>query len=127
MYTIKEVEEKFGLPASTLRYYEKEGILPKINRNDGGRRQYTEEELEWLQLVIALRNTGMSMEDIKAYILLIKQGDETLENRRAMLLEHKKAIEEKMEQTLIHLEKINRKLAIYDVMVLKKSPMDILI
>lgn len=127
MYTIKEVENKYGLPASTLRFYEKEGILPQIQRTDGGRRQYSEEELDWLQLVIALKDTGMSMDEIKRYVELVKQGDSTLEKRRSFLLSHKKTVEKKMNQTLSHLEKINRKMAIYDVMVRGKNDKDFLI
>lgn len=127
MYSIKEVERMYGLPSSTLRYYEKEGILPKIHRDSGGRRKYTEEQLEWLQLIIALRDTGMSMAEIRRYVELVMQGDETLEIRRSVLLFHKEAVEKKMEQTLKHLEKINRKMAIYDVMVRGKNPKDFLI
>jgi DNA-binding transcriptional MerR regulator len=127
MYTIKEVETKYGLPASTLRFYEKEGILPKIQRTDGGRRQYSEEELDWLQLVIALKDTGMSMDEIKQYVELVKQGDATLEKRRSFLLAHKEKVERKMSLTLMHLEKINRKMAIYDVLVRGKNPKDFLI
>lgn len=116
MFTIKEVQEKFGLPASTLRFYEKEGILPPIGRDSGGRRLYSEPELEWLQLVVALRDTGMTMDHIKNYVQLVKQGDETLHQRRLILLEHKRDVERKMNQTLEHLEKINRKMAIYDLL-----------
>ncbi len=116
MFSIKEVEEKFGLPASTLRFYEKEGILPPVGRDAGGRRLYTQPELEWLQLIVALRDTGMTMERIKDYVELVKTGDETLEQRRAILLDHKRDVEKKMNQTLEHLEKINRKMAVYDLL-----------
>ncbi|WP_035054263.1 MerR family transcriptional regulator [Carnobacterium pleistocenium] len=117
MYTIKEIENKYGLPASTLRFYEKEGILPQIQRNDSGQRRYSDKELQWLQLVIALKETGMSIEEIKRYVELLKQGDSTLDKRKDFLMEHKKTVEQKMNQTLIHLEKINRKMAVYDVIV----------
>lgn len=116
MFTIKEVQEKFGLPASTLRFYEKEGILPPIGRDSGGRRSYSEPELEWLQLVVALRDTGMTMDHVKNYVELVKQGDATLHERRQILLEHKQDVERKMNQTLEHLEKINRKMAVYDLL-----------
>lgn len=117
MYTIKEIENKYGLPASTLRFYEKEGILPQIQRNDSGQRRYSDKELQWLQLVIALKETGMSIKEIKRYVELLKQGDSTLDKRKNFLMEHKKTVEQKMNQTLIHLEKINRKMAVYDVIV----------
>ena len=127
MYTMSEVEKVTGLAASTLRYYEKEGILPNITRDDNKRRLYTEQELKWIQLVIALRNIGMPMEILREYIRLLAQGDCTLCQRRELLLEHKKRIEEEMALTLDHLEKINTKIAIYDLMAFGKRTEDILI
>mgnify|MGYP000846235965 FL=1 len=117
MYSINEVEKMFGLPASTLRFYEKKGLLPQINRDTGGRRKYTQPELEWLQLVIALRNTGMTIDEIKAYVVLIQDESITLEERRAFLFAHKQSVEAKMAQMFSNLEKINRKVAIYDAMI----------
>jgi DNA-binding transcriptional MerR regulator len=107
MYTIKQVEEMYGLPASTLRFYEKEGIIPKISRDDGGRRKYTEKELESLQLVIALRDTGMLMGDIKLNVGMVKRGYISLEQRRNMLLSHIEDVEKNLQQILFHLEKMN--------------------
>jgi len=117
MYSINEVEKMFGLPASTLRFYEKKGLLPQINRDTGGRRKYTQPELEWLQLVIALRNTGMTIDEIKAYVVLIQDDSVSLEERRAFLFAHKQSVEAKMAQMFSNLEKINRKVAIYDAMI----------
>ncbi|KOP29313.1 MerR family transcriptional regulator [Exiguobacterium sp. BMC-KP] len=117
MYSINEVEKMFGLPASTLRFYEKKGLLPQINRDTGGRRKYTQPELEWLQLVIALRNTGMTIDEIKAYVVLIQDESVSLEERRAFLFAHKQSVEAKMAQMFSNLEKINRKVAIYDAMI----------
>jgi len=117
MYSINEVEKMFGLPASTLRFYEKKGLLPQINRDTGGRRKYTQPELEGLQLVIALRNTGMTIDEIKAYVVLIQDESVSLEERRAFLFAHKQSVEAKMAQMFSNLEKINRKVAIYDAMI----------
>jgi len=127
LYTINEVKKIYDISASTLRFYEKEGILPKINRDSSGRRVYEEKELEWLQLIIALKDTGMTLETIKAYIEMANEGDKTLEERRRILLEHKQSVEKKLTLTLEHLEKINRKITVYDVLVLKKSPKDLFI
>lgn len=121
MYSINEVEKMFGLPASTLRYYEKKGLLPQINRDIGGRRKYTQKELEWLQLVIALRNTGMTIDEIRAYVVLIQDESVSLEERRAFLYAHKQSVEAKMAQMFKNLEKINRKVAIYDAMIHEKD------
>lgn len=121
MYSISEVEKISGIPASTLRYYEQEGILPKINRDAGGRRQFSEEELEWVELVIALKDTGMSIDEIKSYMDLIMQGDETLIQRRDFLAEHKNKVEQTLAKTQFHLEKIIRKMAIYEIVMSKKK------
>ncbi|MCM3186977.1 MerR family transcriptional regulator [Priestia megaterium] len=102
MYSINEVEKMYGLKASTLRFYEKEGILPKINRDSGGRRKYTEQELDWIQLVLALRSTGMTIGELKEYMDLIRKGHETLEERREMLLKYKANVETRMAETFTH-------------------------
>lgn len=127
MYSIRDIEKITGLTASTLRYYEKEGILPTIERDNINRRRYSDDELEWIKLVIALRDTGMSMEMIKEYIQLLYNGDDTLNKRRELLLEHKKKVEKEISLTLAHLEKINRKIAIYELLVSGKTKDDILI
>lgn len=121
MYTISEIEKITGIRASTLRYYEQEGILPHVDRNAIGRREYSDEVLEWLELVIALKDTGMTIEDIKQYTELIRQGDDSLDARRSFLLEHKAKVELAVAQTQFHLEKIIRKIALYDVLMYKKS------
>lgn len=127
MYSINEIEKMYGIPASTLRYYEKKGLLPKINRDEGGRRKYTDQELERLQLVLALRNTGMSIDEIKNFVVLIKIGDDTLEERLNILLRQKDIIEKDMAQKFRYLEKINKKMAIYEARILKKNGGDIFI
>ena len=127
MYTINEVAKMYEIPSSTLRFYEKEGILPHIDRNSSGRRIYKEEELERLQLVIALKDTGMSLDTIKEYFDMANKGEETLDQRRTLLLEHKQSVEKQLALTIKHLEKINRKITIYDLKELKKNPNDLMV
>lgn len=117
MYTITEVGKLTGLPASTLRYYEEEGILPQVDRNDIGRRVYSEEVLAWLELVLALKNTGMSIERIKSYTAMITEGDDRLIDRRELLVLHKQEVEQTLAKTQMNLEKIIRKIAVYDVLM----------
>jgi DNA-binding transcriptional MerR regulator len=121
MYNINEIVKITGIPASTLRYYEQEGILPEVSRNSNGRREYNEKVLEWLELVVALKDTGMSIEEIKAYTKLILDGDETLEARRSFLSQHKNNVEKSLAKTQYHLEKVIRKIAVYDVLIYKKK------
>lgn len=121
MYSITEIGKITGLPASTLRYYEQVGILPHVDRNDGGRRVYPEAVLEWLELVIALKDTGMSIEDIRTYTAMILEGDDTLQDRRKLLVQHKHDVEMSIAKTQVYLEKIIRKVAVYDVLMHQKT------
>lgn len=90
MYSIKEVEIRSGLPASTLRYYEKEGILPDVGRDEGGRRVYTEKQMDWIRFLMAMKDTGMTIEEIKAYLELNVKGEATIQERRDFLVAHKR-------------------------------------
>ncbi len=99
--TIKEVCEKAGITADTLRYYEKAGVIPNVARSCGGTRCYSEEDLQWIQTAVCLRNAGMSVVAIAQYVNLFKQGEETVEERlnllqseRDRILEQKKQLEE---------------------------------
>ena len=67
-YTIGEVSKKFNIPTSTLRYYEKEGLLPFIERDKNGIRKFKEENFEWIHTIECLKNTGIPIKDIKNFI-----------------------------------------------------------
>lgn len=121
MYSIREVQIKSGLPASTLRYYEKEGILPEVGRDEGGRRVYTEKQIDWLRFIMAMKDTGMTIEEIKVYLELNLEGENTIQERRDFLVAHKKKVEEHMAQTQHNLEKIIQKIAFYDHVVMGKG------
>lgn len=121
MYSISEMQDMLGINASTLRYYEKEGILPEIGRNEAGRRVYTEEHLEGLKFIICLKETGMSIEDIKNYMQLAIQGDTTIVERREVLLNHGKKVEQGLAQIQSNMERIIRKIGFYDALVWQKE------
>ncbi|OAS16720.1 MerR family transcriptional regulator [Paenibacillus oryzisoli] len=90
--SISEAAAKFHIPESTLRYYEKKGLLPLIERDAAGRRLYSENQLSLLGTVICLKNTHMPISQIKQYIDWILQGDSTIERRLAMMKQHKQAV-----------------------------------
>ncbi|MGX5633949.1 MerR family transcriptional regulator [Bacillus thuringiensis] len=115
-FTIKEISTLTNVSASTLRYYENEGLLPVIKCGNNGYRLYTEDNIEWINLLLALRLTGMPIKEIKKYIELYYQGSSTLNDRKKMMLQHKKRVENEITQTYKHLEKINYKLAVYDTL-----------
>jgi len=105
-YSIKQVSEKTSLKPYVLRYYEKEGLLPLISRSESGIRKYSEYDLEWIGLICCLKNTGMSIKQIKDFVELSVQGNETLKQRCDMLIEHKKNVEEQIGEMQIHLQKV---------------------
>jgi DNA-binding transcriptional MerR regulator len=117
LLSIKEFSQKTNVSEYTLRFYEKEGVLPFVNRTGSGRRVYNEQNLEWIEFITALRETGMSLSEIKRYVNLYKQGNSTIPERKQMMLDHKAKVQKQLSQTLKYLEKVNYKLALYDVML----------
>jgi DNA-binding transcriptional MerR regulator len=109
-YSIKQISEKTNLKAHVLRYYEKEGLLPCIGRSENGIRRYSEDNLEWLGLICCLKNTGMSIKQIKDFVDLSIQGEKTLKQRCDMLIDHKKNVETEIEEMKKHLQKVTHKI-----------------
>ena len=94
-YTVKQISEKTNLKPYVLRYYEKEGLLPHVRRTQGGVRRYTDEDLEWISLICCLKNTGMSIKQIREFVRLSMQGPKTLSRRCELLEKHKRDVSEK--------------------------------
>lgn len=109
-YTIKQVSERTGLSPHVLRFYEREGLLAPVERSKSGIRCYSEDNLEWLGLVCCLKNTGMSLKQIKEFVDLSAKGKHTLKKRCDMLIEHKKSVEDQIQQMQEHLEKVSWKI-----------------
>ncbi|MDR1106613.1 MAG: MerR family transcriptional regulator [Treponema sp.] len=109
-FTIKQISEKTSLPPHVLRYYENEGLLPGVERSRNGTRRYSENDLEWLGLICCLKNTGMSIKQIRSFVELSLEGDITLKSRCELLREHKKNVEAQIEEMKKHLAKVTLKL-----------------
>ena len=92
MYTIGQVSEMFGLPISTLRYYDKEGLFPNMERSNGIRR-FGERELETLRVIECLKKSGMEIKDIRQFMAWCAQGSSTYPQRRAMFVKQKESVE----------------------------------
>lgn len=121
-YSIKEVAEKTGLTAHTLRYYDKEGLLPLLEKSESGIRRFTDNDLEWLSLITCLKGTGMSIASIREYITLALKGDETAESRLQIFLKQKENVERQIETLQKHLDTVNWKIEHYkDVLVKGES------
>ena len=109
-YSIQQVAQKTELKPHVLRYYEKEGLLPYVKRSEGGSRRYSDNDLEWLGLINCLKNTGMSIKQIRDFVELSMNGEETLKDRCEMLVEHKKNVELQIKEMKKHLEKVTFKI-----------------
>lgn len=108
-YTIGQIAKRMNITSSTLRYYDKEGLLPSIDRTEGGIRRFKEEDFEWLSIIECLKNTGMSIKDIKIFIDWCMDGDSTLQQRYDMFLERKRETEKQIKILQDSLDKINYK------------------
>ncbi|GIP26489.1 MerR family transcriptional regulator [Paenibacillus sp. J23TS9] len=113
-YTINEVAEKFSLSAHTLRYYDKEGLLPFISRNKSGNRVFTELDLQWVALICCLKETGMPIKDMKQYSDWCMQGSRAINERKEMLIVHRSQVLKQIEDLGKNLELIDSKIAIYE-------------
>ena len=92
MYTIGQVSKMFGLPISTLRYYDKEGLFPDMERSSGIRR-FGQRELEALRVIECLKKSGMEIKDIRQFMEWCAQGSSTYPQRRAMFVRQKESVE----------------------------------
>ena len=96
VYTVGEMAKRMGVAASTLRYYDKEGLLPFVERSPGGIRLFRETDVEWLNVIGCLKSAGMSIGDIREYIRLAMQGDGTIDQRLALFKRQREALIRKM-------------------------------
>lgn len=87
--TIAEVSKKFDLSQDTLRYYERIGLIPGVNRNKAGIRDYTEEDCRWIEFIKCMRNAGLPIEVLIKYVALFQMGDTSIEARKKLLVEQR--------------------------------------
>ncbi len=113
-YSIKQAAQMAQLMPHTLRYYEKEGLLPFVGRTKNGNRQFSDDDMEWLELICCLKSTGMPIREIREFVLLSMEGDHTLAARCDMLKAHKRSVERQMEEMRCHLEKVTCKINCYN-------------
>lgn len=111
---IKDVCKLYNISADTLRYYEKVGVIPTVHRTQGGIRNYTDEDLEWVKMAICFRDAGMPVEMLTEYVSLYQKGDETLEARYNLLKEAREKIKEEMKKYQNALIKMDYKISKYE-------------
>ncbi len=112
--TISEVSEKYGLPADTLRYYEKVGLIPPVNRKESGVRDYTPQDCGWVEFIKCMRGAGLSIETLIEYVALFRRGNRTLQKRKNLLIKERDALTARVADMQAVLERLNHKIEIYD-------------
>ncbi|AJH00224.1 MerR family transcriptional regulator [Clostridium beijerinckii] len=112
-YTIGEVAKIMNLSVPTLRYYDKEGLLPLLKRTERGIRRFNDNDISWLNMIECLKNTGMQIKDIKTFFEWCVEGDSTIEKRYKMFLERKVEAEKRIEILQKSLDLINFKCNYY--------------
>ncbi|OYD07134.1 MerR family transcriptional regulator [Paludifilum halophilum] len=116
---IAEVSEKLDISQDTLRYYERIGLLPRVNRNQSGIRDYSEEDCRWIEFIKCMRSAGLPIDVLIEYVRLFQQGDETMEARKEILIEQRKQLLKRMEDMQETLERLEYKIASYEEKVVK--------
>jgi DNA-binding transcriptional MerR regulator len=118
---ISEVSERYGLSADTLRYYERVGLIPTVNRNRGGIREYDEMDLKRVEFIKCLRSAGLPIDVLIEYIALVQQGDDTIEARMEILKEQREKLAARMAEMQKTLDLLDYKIEVYENRVLKRE------
>lgn len=114
---IKEVSQKYNIPADTLRYWERQGAIPPVNRDEAGYRDYDQEDMDWISFAQCMREAGVSIEYLIEYIELFKGGKKTLEARKDLLREQLKVIKKHLDEVQNTYDLINKKVQNYETHV----------
>src|SRR5512141_2254548 len=116
---IAEVSEQYGLSTDTLRYYERVGLIPTVNRNESGIRDYNELDLRRVEFIKCMRSAGLPVEVLIDYVALVQQGDKTIEARKEILVEQRDQLMVRMSEMQKTLDILNHKIKVYGKAVLK--------
>ena len=118
---IAEVSEQYEISSDTLRYYERIGLLPPVNRSESGIRDYNELDLRRVDFVKCMRSAGLPIEVLIQYMDLVQQGDQTIEARKEILVEQRDLLAARMEEIQKTLDRLNYKVEVYEKALLKRE------
>ena len=111
--TIAETAKKYDISADTLRYYERIGLIPPVPRTKSGIRDYDESSCGWVEFIKCMRGAGLQIEALIEYVSLFQQGDETSDARKAILIEQREQLAERITQMQQTLERLDSKIEHY--------------
>ena len=124
-YTIKEVSKLSGLSIPTLRYYDKMGLLPGLERKESGYRVFSDGDIEMLKIIDSFKQAGLQIKDMQHYITLALKGESTLQERYEIFLEQEKVLKHKIEVLQNAMEVTQKKLAYYKTAIENGSEKDL--
>ena len=120
-YTIAKAAQITGLSVHTLRYYDKEGLMPYIERDASGIRKFKDSDFNWLRIITCLKDSGMPLKQIKKYIDLGMLGPSTTFDRLDIMKNHRESVLEKIELLHLHLQTIDNKIEAYEARIKKEA------
>lgn len=112
--TISEVVKKYGLTADTLRYYERQGLIPPVSRTASGLRDYTEQDLRWVGFIRCMRGAGVSIEALTEYVSLFREGKDSISRRKEILTAEREKIAARVAELQAALDRLDKKLDGYE-------------
>lgn len=118
---ISEVSKKYDIYPDTLRYYEKEGLLPNVKKNSSGIREYSEMDCNWVEFIKCMRGAGLSIEVLARYIELFNMGDKTREKRKNILIQERAKLIEKRDTIQKTIDRLDFKINSYIETIYKKE------
>ena len=116
-----QVSEHYGISADTLRYYERIGLIPPVNRNDNGIRDYKENDTKRVEFIKCMRSAGLPVDVLIEYVKLVQQGDQTIEARKKILVDQRDQLASRMEEMQKTMDLLAYKIKGYENAVLKKG------
>lgn len=119
--TIAQVSSRYDISPYTLRYYEKAGLIPGVRRTEGGVRDYTDADCDWIGFILCMRSAGLPVEALAEYVGLFQQGDSTIEARKSLLMEQRSQLIRRIEGMQETLGRLNYKIEQYENMVIPKE------
>jgi len=118
---IAEVSEHYGISSDTLRYYERIGLIPPVNRNGGGIRDYGDIDVRRVEFIKCMRSAGLPIEVLIEYVGLVQQGNRTIAARKGILMEQRELLAARMKEMQKTLDILDHKIEGYENAVLKRE------
>jgi DNA-binding transcriptional MerR regulator len=118
---IAEVSEQYGISSDTLRYYERIGLIPPVNRSESGIRDYNEVDMRRVEFIKCMRRAGLPIEVLIEYVALVQQGDQSIEARKEILIEQREHLAARMAEMQKTLDLLDYKISVYENAVLKRE------